>query len=78
MPMPKRQSPAKMQAECDRFNSEHIVGSFIRVAPGARDGERKVVQIVKPGAYVMGGHTAVVQVTGGHGCIALSHVLGRA
>lgn len=67
-------SQRKMQADCDRFNKRTPVGSKIRVWPGAvHDGPGQVVTVREPGAYILSGHTAVVQVSGGHGCIALTH-----
>lgn len=74
----ERPTPKAMQAAVDGFNRRYQVGDEIRVWPGVRQGDPKVVTIVEPGAYILGGHTAVVQVTGGHGSIALSHVGGRA
>lgn len=74
MAQPPRQSTKAMQTACDRFNASHPIGSKISVAPGAKDGRWVTVEVARPGAYIMGGHTAVVQVTGGHGCIALGHV----
>ena len=75
-----KRSTKALQAACDRFNREFAVGAAIDVWPGSRtdregrplDPQR--VSVAEPGAYVMGGHTAVVQVSGGHGCIALTHV----
>ncbi|GJD92888.1 hypothetical protein OCOJLMKI_0071 [Methylobacterium iners] len=73
---PRRLSPKKMQIACDRFNAKHSVGDTIGVWPGAIGmGTLHVVRIVEPGAHVLSGHTAVVQVSGGHGCIALTHVV---
>jgi hypothetical protein len=70
---------AARQSECDDFNAMHPVGSQIRVWPGAVNAAPPVtVTIVEPRAYVLGGHTAVVQVTGGHGCITLTHVMREA
>jgi hypothetical protein len=63
-----------MQAQCDAFNASHAIGDKIWVAPGDVRGRYVQESIVKPGAYILGDHTAVVQVTGGHGCISLSHV----
>jgi hypothetical protein len=73
----KPMSAAQMEAECERFNAAFPVGSTIKVHPGATTEQSVDVQVVKPGAYVMSGHTAVVQVSGGHGCIALTHVRGE-
>ena len=64
-----------MQRQVDVFNRRHPVGTTIVVWPGVVGvGPGAVVQVVAPGARILGGHTAVVQVTGGHGCIALTHV----
>ena len=75
----RRSKSEMLQAECNRFMQNHTVGDTIRVWTSiAFDGPGDLVTIVAPGAYVLGGHTAVVQVTGGHGCIALSHVERKA
>jgi hypothetical protein len=63
-----------MQAQCDEFNTSHPIGCSMWVAPGDVRGRFVEERVVQPGAYVLGGHTPVVQVTGGHGCIALTHV----
>ncbi|MFY9293299.1 MAG: hypothetical protein WAP03_21760 [Methylorubrum rhodinum] len=63
----------RMQAQCEAFNAKHRVGDTIHVWPGPIEGEPVPVKIRFP-AQVLGGHTPVVYVTGGHGCIALSHV----
>lgn len=62
-----------MQAECDRFNARFAVGDDIAVWTGVREGNPTTVQVRYP-AQIMSGHTAVVYVTGGGGCVALSHV----
>lgn len=73
-----------LQDTYDRFNRLFATSAAIDVWPGARtdrDGrplDPVRVAVVEPGAYVMGGHTAVVQVSGGHGCIALTHVRMKA
>lgn len=73
----------QMQTAVDAFNAAHKVGETIRVFPGDALGRLDEVQVCEPGAYVLSGHTPVVQVTGGtradgspasYGCIALSHV----
>ena len=67
-------TPAVMARMVDRFNRRHAVGSTIRVWPGwMGHGPGCLVAVAAPGAYVLGGHTPVVQVTGGHGCIDLRH-----
>jgi hypothetical protein len=72
--MRKQQSVARMQAQCDAFNAKHKVGDTIHVWPGTFIVPPVPRQITEPGAHVLSGHTAVVQVAGGRGCIALSHV----
>lgn len=73
-----KSSLGAMVLACERFNEAHEVNSEILVYPGAfGNGAPVKVRIVMPGAYVLSGHTAVVQVTGGYGCIALSHVVER-
>lgn len=65
-----------MERGCERFNAKHPIGTIIHVWPSAiGHGEPQIVTIVEPGAYVLGDHTPVVQVTGRHGSIALTHVL---
>lgn len=63
----------ELQATCDVFNTLAPVGTKIRVCKGnvRRDPWHDTV-IAEPGAYVLGGHTAVVKVPGDS--IALSHV----
>ena len=69
----RRPSPAKMQAAVDRFNAAHLVGATVRVWRGVREGDGEPAQTTSP-AYVLQGHTPVVHVTGGRGCVALTHV----
>lgn len=64
----------KMQAECDAFNASHKPGDVIMCWPGVREGLPVERTVREPGAVILSGHTAVVYVTGGGGCIALSHV----
>ncbi|MBY6244080.1 hypothetical protein [Methylosinus sp. Sm6] len=73
--MRKRQSSLEKMTACERFNVAHPIGSSIKVYPGVIGDRCVEVTIIEPGAYVLGGHTPVVQVTGGHGCIALTHVV---
>lgn len=63
-----------MVLACERFNERHPVGSSINVHVGGLIQPTIRVRVVTPGAYVLGGHTAVVQVSDGLGCIALTHV----
>lgn len=71
--MNKRQTPKQMQDACDRFNARHAVGDTIKCWTGIREGE-PVERVVKYPACILSGHTAVVYVTGGGGCVALTHV----
>lgn len=64
---------AAMQAECDAFNASHSVGDVIMCWTGPREGP-PTGRMIKAPAQILSGHTAVVYVIGGGGCIALSHV----
>jgi len=76
--MPRRQSPAEMQRAVDDFNARHKVGDTITVFTGPIGENPKAAQVRYP-AQIMGGHTAVVYVTGeAHGAIALTHVRAQA
>lgn len=62
-----------MKEECARFLARNPIGSKVRYWTGAvHVGAGRVGEVVAPGAYVLGGHTSVVQIAGA-GCIALSH-----
>lgn len=67
-------SSGSPQWTADRFNEKHPVGSTIRAHPGSREAPTVEMKIIAPGAYVSG-QTPVVQVSGGYGRIALSHVV---
>ena len=68
-------TPAIRARMVDRFNARHQVGDWLLVWPGVMgDGPGELVQVREPGARVLGDHTPVVFVTGGHGCIDLLHV----
>jgi hypothetical protein len=70
-----RLSEKQLQTACDRFNKEHPAGATVHVWTGVmHDGPPKVGTVRAPGAYVMGGHSAVVHVEGVRGCVAISHV----
>jgi len=72
--MKRRPAPAALQKACDEFNERHPIGAAIIFWRGrAGDGPGTAGTVTAPGAYVLGGHTAVVQVGGG--CIALTHVV---
>lgn len=69
----ERPSTKQMQAQCDAFNKRHAVGDTIHVWTGPREGT-PVERTIRAPACILSGHTAVVYVNGGGGCIALSHV----
>lgn len=65
----------ELQAAVDAFNALAPLGTRLRICKGAihhRDAEWVESEVVAPGAYVMGGHSAVVKVPGDS--IALTHV----
>lgn len=68
-----RQSPRQLQAACDAFNAAHKVGDTITVFSVLIGENPKQVQ-TRSAAQILSGHTAVVYVTGGSGCIALTHI----
>lgn len=72
--MRRTKALAKMQAQCDAFNAAHTIGETIHVWTGMINKGDPVPRTIKYPAQVLSGHTAVVYVTGGGGCIALSHV----
>lgn len=64
---------ARMQAKCERFNQTYKVGDEIVVYFGLKGENPQTVRIRHP-AQVLSGHTPVVYVDGGRGCVALTHV----
>lgn len=70
---PKLRTVAEMEAECDRFNKRFAVGEPVKCWTGPGEGapvERKV----RFPAQILSGHTTVVYIEGGGGCVALTHV----
>lgn len=59
--------------EVQAWNARHSIGTPVRYWTGARTGPGQIGE-TKTIATVMGGHTAVVWVTGHNACIALTHV----
>jgi hypothetical protein len=57
----------------DEFNEAHPIGTPVRYWTGWREGDGKT-GVTRSEARVLGGHTAVVWVTGESSCIALTHV----
>lgn len=75
MSPPKRPTQAQMLKACHDFNVRHQVGDTITVYTGLIGENPQEVQI-RYAAQILSGHTAVVYVTGGAGCVALTHVKG--
>lgn len=73
MPMPPRPNLKKMTTDCAKFNARYPVGAVIQCWTGPIEG-KPVERIVRLPAQIMGGHSAVVYVEGGGGCVLLSHV----
>lgn len=62
----------QLQAECDRWNKAHPVGTKVIVW---RDTPGLVTQTkTRSAAQVLSGHSAVIWLEGIAGCYALSHV----
>jgi hypothetical protein len=73
MARPDRQTPAQMQAACDRFNARYKPGDTITVYTGLIGESPKSAQVRYP-AEILSGHTPIVYVTGTyHGSVALTH-----
>jgi hypothetical protein len=68
----KRPNIAKLQAECDRFNSVNAVGAPVRVM---LDGAKEPMETrTRSKAEVLSGHSAVVWLEGVRGCYLLDRV----
>lgn len=75
--MRKPMSEKQLQAAVDAFNANFPVGTTVRVWKGVMgDGPGLVTEIVEPGAFILGGHTAVAKIPGD--AIALSHIVREA
>ena len=73
--MRQRPTADELQRACDAFNSLAPVGTKLHICKGVlhdRDAKWIDSEVAAPGAYVMGGHSAVVKVPGDS--IALTHV----
>ena len=64
----KRHNP---QSSVDSWNASHPVGTAVKVR---KDGGEVVESETRSEAWVLGGHTAVVMVTGIRGCYLLNRV----
>lgn len=72
-----RPSLEQIERQVELFNKAFAIGDVILVHPVYGEPETVERTIVAPGAHVMGGHSAVVQVSGGGGCWGLRHVAGK-
>lgn len=66
-------APTPAQAAAKTWNERHPEGTPVSYWTGERDGAGKT-GVTRSPAMVLGGHTAVVWVTGEPSCIALTHV----
>lgn len=66
-------SPAAERRAVEAWNGVHPVGTEVVYWPGVRAG-CGIVGVTSTEAVLLGGHTAVVWLSGVSGCIALSHV----
>lgn len=67
----RRPSTAKLQAQCEAFNSKYPVGQKVSVRKDAGDG---VITITRSKAEVLSGHSAVIWLEGISGCYLLDRV----
>lgn len=68
-----RMTPEQAQRVVDQFNKTVPIGTPIRIWAGRREGPpTRETTVDAPGAFLLGGHTAVVKVPGNS--IALTHV----
>lgn len=65
------QSTAKLQAQCEAFNSKYPVGQKVSVRKDAGDG---MVTVTRSKAEVLSGHSAVILLEGISGCYLLDRV----
>lgn len=63
----------KALKQAEKFNETTPIGTPVRYWPGVCEGEG-IESKTRSAAWVLGGHTAVVQVEDLGACIALSHV----
>ena len=66
-------SAAAERALVKHWNQAHDVGISVRYWPGMRAGDG-LEGTTRTVAQLLGGHTAVVWVTGSPACIALTHI----
>lgn len=66
----RQQSVARLQARCDAFNQNNPIGSAVKFYP-VIGGPAFRLRTTASQAWVLSGHTAVVQLDGESGCVAL-------
>ncbi len=64
---------SKSQNVVDEFNRSHPIGTTVVFWPADRSGPGRS-GVTRTEAWLLGGHTPVVKITGKPGCVALSHV----
>lgn len=77
MPAPVRKTVAQLQAQCDRWNDKHPIGTmvafeFIRGEGETHRGASRTM------AEVAGGHSAVIWLEGKAGWVDLDHCMALA
>lgn len=65
------QSTAKLQAQCEAFNSKYPVGQKVSVRKDAGDA---MITVTRSKAEVLSGHSAVIWLEGISGCYLLDRV----
>lgn len=73
--MKKPKSEKQLQAQCDAFNQRFRVGTAVVVA---KDGGENVSTTTRSEAWVMSGHSAVIQIAGISGSYLLDRVAADA
>lgn len=64
-------SPADLKRQVDRWNGQHAPGTDVTVR---KDRGELVTTKTTSGAYVLGGHSAVIDLEGFSGCYLLDRV----
>lgn len=62
---------ARLQAECDAWNTEHVIGTHVVLT---RDDNVKLRTRTRSEAQVLSGHSAVIWLDGVSGCYLLDRV----
>lgn len=77
MPAPKRPTAAQLQKQCDNWNAKHPVGKAIVYESIRGEGESHRGESTSE-AEVLGGHSAVIWISGKSGCVDLDHCFALA